>query len=93
MLVRHEFECAAVEIEATIKVRQLLAIVLSPDNGPLREEIRRVGMSSVVRHRPGQELSRGIRGDGPVGSAVEVTGKDCWPLATDAHSKTANQFR
>jgi hypothetical protein len=25
-------------------------------------------------------------------SAVEVTGKDCWPLATDAYSKNANQI-
>ena len=67
MLVRHEFECGAVEIEATVKVRQPLAIVLIPDNCPLREEIRRVGISGVVRHRPGQELALGIQCDGPAG--------------------------
>ena len=41
-----------------------------------------MGISSVVRHRPGQELSRGIQRNGPAGSAVEVTGKHYWPLAT-----------
>ena len=46
------FESCAVEVEAAVEIRQSLAIVLIPQDGPLGEEVRRVGITGIVRNGP-----------------------------------------
>ena len=67
MPVRHQFKCSAIKIEAAEEIGQALAIVLIPDNGPLREKIGGVGISGVVRHGPWKKLVMTVECDGPPG--------------------------
>jgi len=67
MPVGGKFKRGAIKIEAAEIVRKALAIVLVPDDGPLREEIGRVGVAGVVGDGPGEELALGVELDGAAG--------------------------
>ena len=52
-----QFERSAVKIETTIKIRKPLPVVLIPENGPLREDVGRIGITRVLGHGPREQLA------------------------------------
>jgi hypothetical protein len=65
--IRGQFVSSAVKIEATVEVGKTLAIELVPDDGPLGQKMRGVGVASIVGHGPGEELVLGVEGNGAAG--------------------------
>ncbi len=53
-LIGNQLVGRAIEVEATVKVVESLPVVLIPEDGPLRKNMRRVGIANVVGHRPGK---------------------------------------
>src|SRR5216683_5602904 len=60
MWIGKELEGIAIEIKTAVEIRKALAIVLVPDDRPLRQKMRRVRIPDVVRHGPRQELTLGV---------------------------------
>ena len=64
-LVGKEFVGGAVNVEAAVEIRQALAIVLIPENSPLRKNVRGIGIADVVGHRPREKFSLRVECDWP----------------------------
>ena len=74
MPIGRQLEGGAVKIETAEEIRQTLAIVLIPNNGPLREKIGGVGISSAIGHRPGKKLAMTVERDRPPGDGRFING-------------------
>src|SRR5215470_946118 len=61
----HQFKRCAIEIEAAEVVRQSLAIVLIPNNRPLRKKMGRIRVPCVLRNGPRKQFSLSIESDRP----------------------------
>jgi hypothetical protein len=61
-----------------MEIMQALAIVLVPQDRPLREDVRGIGIADIVGHWPGEEFSAGIELDGASGDGRLVNGGNDW---------------
>ena len=98
MPFRHHFVGSAIKIEAAKKIGQPLAIVLVPDNGPLRKKIAGIGVSRAVWHGPREKLPLTVERHRPSGDGGFIhRGRDLQRFLSGdnrcAHKKRQQYFR
>src|SRR5258707_9829061 len=90
--VRRHLIGGAVKIKTAIVVRKTLAMVLIPDDGPLRKKIGGVGVAGAVGHWPRRKLSLRVESDRPASNGGFIDrGSDRKGLLSCNRGRTQNK--